>query len=199
MVLAFAVGGAALTTLILGLTTWIHQLRQPQATALTSLTLPLSLVQLQAESLAAITWATAADIPVGSFWQTGNAAPSQPQPLQLSQRPTSAPGAEATVDPPAGPPSLVPVGSILKVVSRQTSVDNIIWVRLQVCAIPSGASLDQVPQETDGTVPSAATAPDLNRRLSPPGQLGWVPERTLYRSATLLPQPNPTQSGACSP
>ena len=199
-------GGAVLVALGTGVASWIYQLRQPQATAMVSFPLPLSLVKVQANSLETMTWAVVETIQVGSFWQTGNATPlRRPQLLELSQSPAS-PGeadttseAEGAVSTPAAMSNeLVPTGSILKVVSRQTAADQTTWVRLQICSIPSGVSLDQAPQENDGDAPSAVPPPDLSRRLSSPGQSGWVLESNLYRSATFLSRPTAIQRGTCS-
>ncbi len=197
------VGGAVLVALGAAVAAWVYQLRQPPATALGSLSLPLSLVKVQENSLDVMTWAVAEAVEVGSFWQAGNATPvRRPPMLSLRSSPTSGLGAEGEPGSPTQPStatSLVPTGSILKVVNRQTLTDETTWVRLLVCAIPSGISLDQTPQETDGAVPLTANEPDLSRRLAAPGQSGWVLEQDLYRSTTLLPQPTATQRGDCIP
>lgn len=201
------IGGAAMVALMAGLATWLNQLQQPPTPALASLTLPLSLVKVQANSLDDMAWAVAEAIEVGSYWQAGHASPvRQPQNLELNRRPTPTPETTPATEPETAPssqgsgtPALVPTGSILKVVSQQTAADQTTWVRLQICSIPSGASLDQTPQETDGEIPDFATDSGLDRRLLSPGQSGWVIDRTLYRSATAIPQPTTTQRGECNP
>ncbi|WP_313887391.1 protein phosphatase 2C domain-containing protein [Nodosilinea sp. LEGE 07088] len=142
--------------------------------------------------------AATANVPVGSFWQAENGAGlgADRDPLRLSQRPTSI--AESTAMPP------VAIGSILRVISRQTAADNTDWVQLQVCSIPSGISLDQLPQEVDQETNSdqpmtAPVAPDLTQRLSAPGDKGWVQARQLYAATAFLDLVTPAQAGRCGP
>ena len=197
-------GSAALVALAAGVASWRYSLRQPQTRAITPLAALLAAVKTQGDSLDMMSWAVAEAVNVGSLWQAGTPTPvRRSQLLELSPSPTagsqSASREESAVASTTPAPVLVPTGSILKVVSRQTAADETIWIRLQVCSIPSGASLDQPPRETDGTVPSVENEPDLSRRLSSPGQSGWVLERELYRSATLLPRPTEIQRGNCTP
>ncbi|MEO1068507.1 MAG: hypothetical protein AAFW95_05225, partial [Cyanobacteria bacterium J06638_6] len=66
------------------------------------------------------------------------------------------------------------------------------------CSIPSGISLDQLPQEADDEQPVAASvAPDLNQQLSAPGDKGWVQARQLYAATAFLDLVTPTQAGQC--
>ncbi len=195
--------GTALVALAAGTVAWIRALQQPEATAMASLTLPLSIVRIQEKGLADMSWAVADEIELGSFWQTGDVSPLRSfQPLTLSPSPSVQPETNSTSTVPTtqGNPasSLVATGSILKVLSQQTTADEASWVRLQVCSIPSGASLDQAPRETDESPPTAPEEPDLSRRLSSPGQSGWTLERNLYRSATRVSQPTVSQRGNCT-
>lgn len=192
------VGGIAVTALAFGAAAWVSYRRQSPATALASLTTPLAAVIGQADGLDAMTWAITDGISVGSFWQAGvsTAAPGQVL-LPLSPTPSPQPGPNIDPNQALTTPLLVPSGSILKVVSRQTAIDETAWVRLQVCSLPSGRSLDQFPQEADEATPSGANQPDLSR-LSNSGQVGWAPAQTLWRSAMPLPQPSAIQQGTCS-
>lgn len=131
------------------------------------------------------------EVQVGSFWQSAPGAAGNGELLRLSPQPalSSAPG-----DPP-----VVATGSVLRVVSRQTTADNGDWVRLRVCSIPSGESLEQQPQETNQDPPALSTAPALGQRLLAPGEEGWVQTRQLYGAAAFLELVTPTQGGRCTP
>jgi serine/threonine protein phosphatase PrpC len=199
-------GSVLLASIAIGVAGWVYQFRQPRATAMASFTLPLSLVKVQNNSLEVMTWTLTEAIEVGSFWQAGKATPlSRPQLLELSQSPARVAEAEGAGSGDVQPStsqasmasSLVPTGSILKVMSRQTAANETLWVRLQVCSIPSGASLDQTLQETGGAA-SAENDPELSHRLSSPGQFGWVLEQDLYLAAMPVSQPTATQRGDCS-
>ncbi len=196
-------GGTLLAVLLLSVS-GISLRYSFRSIAMTSLTLPLSLVNVQQNSLEVMLWAVAGDIEVGSFWQSGNPT-SVRSPQLLNQIPFAAPDANSSSGEAGGANTpvtilndLVPTGSILKVVARQTQADETTWVRLLVCSIPSGETLDQAPQGTDGGRPSAINGSDLSRRLSSPGQYGWVSERNLYRSATPV-SPTAAQRGTCTP
>jgi len=200
-------GATALAALAIGLAAWLQHLRQPQAVAVPSLTLPLALARDQASSLEAMIWVTQDAGDVGSFWQAGYATSLRsPQPLALERSPATSeldnngPGKQSTADDPdSPPPAWVATGSILKVVNRRTTADQTDWVRLEVCSIPSGGSLNQVPQETDAAMPLMTNESELNRRLASPGQSGWVLERSLYLAATPVSQLTETQRGTCTP
>jgi serine/threonine protein phosphatase PrpC len=204
-----------LAALSAGLAAWMHQLRQPRPMAIPALTLPLAIARDQANSLAAMAWVAQSGGEVGSFWQVGHGTPFRsPQGLALQPRPVASESdrdedSNDNIEPPSTAaadalfPSMVATGSILKVENRRTSADQTNWVRLEVCSIPSGVSLDQVPQETDSVVPSmadnsVANTPELNR-LASPGDSGWVLEGSLYLAATPVDQPTTTQRGTCTP
>ncbi|PZV08846.1 MAG: hypothetical protein DCF32_03825 [Leptolyngbya sp.] len=132
------------------------------------------------------------EVAVGSFWQS--APPLSPvgnSELQLAPQPDLS----AAV----GETRAVATGSVLRVVSLQTTADNVDWARLRVCSIPSGESLDQQPQETSQPPPAPSTAPNLDQRLLAPGEEGWVQTRQLYGAATFLELVTPAQAGRCAP
>ncbi|MBW4463504.1 MAG: protein phosphatase 2C domain-containing protein [Nodosilinea sp. WJT8-NPBG4] len=132
------------------------------------------------------------EIAVGSFWQSAPplSATGNSELLQLSQQPALSATEETRA---------VATGSVLRVVSRQTTADNVDWVRLRVCSIPSGESLDQQPQETNQSSSALPTAPNLGRRLLAPGEEGWVQTRQIYGAGTLLKLVTPAQAGRCTP
>lgn len=135
---------------------------------------------------------TVVEVAVGSFWQSAPPlATADDSGLQLSQQPALSVAGEETRS--------VATGSVLRVVSRQTTADNIDWVRLRVCSIPSGESLAQQPQETNQPPPALPTPPNLGQRLSNPGEEGWVQTRQLYGAATALELVTPAQAGRCVP
>nr|WP_242024998.1 protein phosphatase 2C domain-containing protein [Leptolyngbya sp. FACHB-60] len=133
------------------------------------------------------------EIAVGSFWQSAPplSATGNSELLQLGQQP-----ALSTA---AGETRAVATGSVLRVVSRQTTADNVEWVRLRVCSIPSGESLDQQPQETNQPPSALPTAPNLGQRLLAPGEEGWVQTRQIYGAGALLKLVTPAQAGRCTP
>lgn len=137
---------------------------------------------------------------IGSYWQVsqstvtnlGKTASPQPTTLASPSPAPSSPTAEAT---------LLPAGSIVRIVSRQTTLSSGPWAHLEVCSIPSGNSLAQVPQESDQATPTDAlpdrvAAAGLN--LAEPGDQGWLAESQLYQSAVLMNQLTATQLGWCS-
>nr|WP_242026761.1 protein phosphatase 2C domain-containing protein [Phormidium tenue] len=132
------------------------------------------------------------EIAVGSFWQSAPplSATGNSELLQLGQQPALSAAEETRA---------VATGSVLRVVSRQTTADNVDWVRLRVCSIPSGESLDQQPQETNQPPSALPTAPKLGQRLLAPGEEGWVQTRQIYGAGTLLKLVTPAQAGRCTP
>ncbi len=187
-------GSIALVLATLGAVGLAFGRRQPAPLALQPLAPEWPISALSGQPLRRAALAATADIPVGSFWQTDNGASVSIAggPLRMRSQPSGAAG--SPTDLPAG--TAVATGSILRVVSRQTALDNTNWVRLQVCSIPSGASLDQLPQESDQPAPAAA--PDLNQQLMAPGAEGWVEIRQLYTAAATLDLVTPAQAGLCA-
>jgi serine/threonine protein phosphatase PrpC len=175
-----AVGLAALGGAVLALG------QRPQPLALQPLAPRLPTAELTGKSFVGGALAATAEVPVGSFWQvTGGGE----VPLSLLPQPATAPTSPVTLA----------TGSLLRVVNRQGRPDNTNWVRLQVCSIPAGNSLAQVPQESDGVTRPPAAIADLEQRLSAPGDQGWVQTRQLYSAATFLELVTPTQAGRCLP
>ncbi|MBE9107938.1 protein phosphatase 2C domain-containing protein [Nodosilinea sp. LEGE 07298] len=168
--------------------------RRPQApVALQPLQTSWSIAALAGQPLPATALAATVDVPVGSYWQSQQAATPGLETNGLLLRSQPGPPADAGVA-----NASVATGSVLRVVSRQTTADNVDWVRLRVCSIPSGASLDQRPQETSQP-PISAANPNLSQQLLAPGDEGWVQTRQLYRAAAFLELVTPAQSGRCLP
>ncbi|TVQ06318.1 MAG: hypothetical protein EA368_17290 [Leptolyngbya sp. DLM2.Bin27] len=185
-------GGMAVVLAILGTVGWVVNRRQPLPIAFQPLAVDLPLTAAAGQALHGAALAATADIPVGSFWQADNGASLgiAGGPLRLQSQPQSIPDPLDT--------AAVATGSILRVVSRQTTADNTSWVRLQICSIPSGTSLDQLPQESDQMPPAGAIVPDLNQQILAPGDDGWADIRQLYTAAAFLGLVPPAQAGLCA-
>lgn len=180
------VGGMAAVLAALGAIGLVYGRRQPPPVALQPLSVAWPTLALTGQRLTGAALAATVDVPIGSFWQSTSLRGIED--LRLLRQPGMVPAVE---------PPLVVAGSILKVVSRQTTADNGDWVRLQVCSIPSGESLEQSPQETDQTPSPLTPVPDLNQRLSAPGNEGWVQARQLYSATEVLELVTPSQAGRC--
>ncbi|NJL49250.1 MAG: serine/threonine-protein phosphatase [Leptolyngbyaceae cyanobacterium SM2_5_2] len=190
-------GGTAAALLMLAGAGWVYWQRQLQPAAITPVVGTWPLADLSGQPLQLLALALTTDISVGSFWQVGAVTPSRPLTtvLRLAPSPTLAANTEegvasASVDP------VLPTGSIVKVVSRQTLADQTDWVRLQVCSIPSGRSLAEVPTEFSSTAGGFPPA-SLTQQLTQPGDEGWVRRYHLYGAATVLDTVTPTQAGGC--
>ncbi|PSR19813.1 hypothetical protein C8255_00105 [filamentous cyanobacterium CCP3] len=193
-------GGIVVVLAVLGALAlaWERRVRAP--VALQPLQTSWSIATLMGQPLPEAALAATVDVPVGSYWQSQQAATPglEDSGLRLRSQPgpstAGLPSAPEATDGATG----VATGSVLRVVSRQTTADNVDWVRLRVCSIPSGATLDQRPQESNqSAVPTAA--PDLSQQLLAPGDEGWVQTRQLYRGAAFLDLVTPAQSGVACP
>ncbi len=197
------VGGATLALLALGGGLWAYRQRQPPPLALQALGTFWPLDALAGQPLPPLALAATAEVTLGSYWQvsTSSGSPTLREPLRLAPtvgNPGANSAAQGGTSPAASTAPLLPAGSILKVVGRQTTVDRNKWVRLQVCSIPSGASLSQAPQESGQPIPLAPPGP-LQQRLSAPGDQGWALARQLYSTASALDSVTLTQAGDCVP
>lgn len=189
-------GGIAVVLALLGAAALAWERRSQVPVALQPLQTRWSIAALAGQPLAEAALAATVDVPVGSYWQSRQAATSDLEDNGLLLR--SQPGTPTAGLTNGSGATGVATGSVLRVVSRQTTADNVDWVRLRVCSIPSGASLDQLPQESNQpSVPTAA--PDLSQQLLAPGNEGWVQTRQLYRGAAFLDLVTPAQSGRCLP
>ncbi|MBE9061031.1 PP2C family serine/threonine-protein phosphatase, partial [cf. Phormidesmis sp. LEGE 11477] len=104
-------------------------------------------------------------------------------------------------------PGTIPTGGIARVLNKQTIENQTAWVQLELCSIPSGANLSEVPAETD--VPNPANSPsanslnepestDVDRPLFvPPGSRGWTLESRLPGFAEPITDLQSTQIGSC--
>ena len=191
-------GGITVVLTVLGVAALGFVGRQPEGGPAPMALQPLSAqwpTGLGGQPLLGAALAATVDLPVGSFLQVTGAVNGDR--LTLLGQPKlglAAPGPESSALAVA-----LATGSILKVVSRQTTADAIAWVRLQVCSIPSGRSLAQRPQETDRSPLTQSAAPDLNQRLAAPGDEGWAQTRQLYGAATFLELVTPAQADRCLP
>ena len=104
-------------------------------------------------------------------------------------------------------PGTISTGGIVRILNKQTAETQGAWVQLEVCSIPSGADLTEVPVETD--TPEASNRPpdgSLNRPEStevdqplflPPGSRGWALEVQLGRLAEPITDLQSEQIGSC--
>ncbi|WP_035985128.1 protein phosphatase 2C domain-containing protein [Leptolyngbya sp. KIOST-1] len=194
-------GGMAVVLAVLGAVGLFFGRRPAVPVALRPLQRPWPLAALAGQPLPEMALAATLEVPLGSYWQSQQASSPDPNLPEIGDgrlrlRPQPVPSVQPTTA--GSAPALVATGSVLRVVSRQTTADNVDWVRVQVCSIPSGVSLDQQPQET--TQPTAPAPPlDLSQQLLAPGDEGWVEVRHLYRTAAFLELVTPAQSGRCQP
>ncbi len=77
--------------------------------------------------------------------------------------------------------SLLPTPSVVKIMSRQETQDNQLWVQLQVCSVDASE------------VPSDRAYPTVQ-----PGDEGWVLQTALPTLATPLLDTTPAQQGLCT-
>ncbi|HEY9762770.1 MAG TPA: protein phosphatase 2C domain-containing protein [Trichocoleus sp.] len=139
-------------------------------------------------------------VTAGSFWQVNSstATPTSPNgagPLTLQPVPESPDPAAVQKNAP-----LLPVGSILKVISRRVTPEQTSWVLLQICSLSSELSPIDAPQETDTSAlpePSTAPSPTPAPQLAQPGSEGWILEPQFTSAATVVRNITPTQQGGC--
>lgn len=165
-------------------------------------------------------------ISVGSFWQVNRTAPPPTETNEPETRETDPQAVEQLrFHPLPGDPapaleelenaSLIPVGSILKVISSITTPDNVRWVRLQICSVPTDTFLTdtsstdtlstdtlltEAPQESDAdraTVEAEGATTILSQQLAQSGEGGWLLESQLVESATLMGEVTQTQKAHC--
>lgn len=128
-------------------------------------------------------------VSLGSLWQLRASSPghvSDGLRLVPSPQPGTIPGSP-----------MIGAGSIVRVTRIQTLADQTRWARLQVCSIPSGLSLAQMPQETNQPLSRRNSAGSLEGSLTPPGSQGWVRAYLLQQLADLLDSATRTQVGQC--
>ncbi|MEO0708087.1 MAG: protein phosphatase 2C domain-containing protein [Cyanobacteria bacterium J06649_5] len=134
--------------------------------------------------------------------------------------PNPVPDSEAEVNVITG---TIPTGGIVKVVKKQTTPDQSAWVQLKLCSIPSGATLNDVPTETDepsangsatngntadgsaangSAAASALNTPDSvgaeQSLILPPGSEGWAIENQIAAVSENIENLQPTQAGQCA-
>ena len=130
------------------------------------------------------------EVTIGSYWQVRTTIPESVEVLALTSNPAaSSRSANGAV---------VPAGSILRVLDHLASPDQQIWVRLQICSIPSGLSLAEAPQESDTSALIPPTISPSLQRLAQPGDEGWLLKAQFGLSARPLNSLRPTQQGMCS-
>lgn len=125
----------------------------------------------------------ATEINPGSYWQVRSVVAPRTSlgaegegPIRLAfwQRPEGAPEAASSPD-----GTMIPVGSVLQVIQRQDMATGDTWVYLQVCSVPAGPSIDQIPTGVA------------------PGSRGWLPTAQLGASAIAISNPSSPQQGTC--
>jgi serine/threonine protein phosphatase PrpC len=142
-------------------------------------------------------------------------------PNQASREPTAAEASQLRLYPnptlvERSIPGTLPAGSIVQVMEK-VSAEQTKWVRIKLCSIPSGASLSEVPAETDSPKPdlsqtdspktdTGSASGDLNRSgaepineptiLSPDSD-GWAVEGNVAAVADNVKTLQPTQLGNC--
>ncbi|MFK8182907.1 MAG: PP2C family serine/threonine-protein phosphatase [Phormidesmis sp.] len=109
-------------------------------------------------------------------------------------------------NPTVGPndiPGAIPTGGIVKVVEQRTA-DQTEWARVQLCSIPSGESIEDVPSESDVPQPEVSGAgdplvtPPTNQPLIlPPDAKGWAVVSQLAAVAENIQDLDLTQQGRC--
>ncbi|MGB7087686.1 MAG: protein phosphatase 2C domain-containing protein [Phormidesmis sp.] len=105
---------------------------------------------------------------------------------------------------------VIPTGGIVKVLSKQTADDRSKWVQLKLCSIPSGATLGDIPAETDSAQPASPIA-SPNQPLNQPesvatdqplildvGSEGWAIESKVAAASERIKDLQPSQEGDCS-
>ncbi|MEB3355454.1 MAG: protein phosphatase 2C domain-containing protein [Synechococcales bacterium] len=104
-------------------------------------------------------------------------------------------------------PGVVPLGSIVQILSKQKVSGQEQWVRLKICSTPSAPpqALLSSPAASTPANPSVATAPETplpsdasTLPVLQPGQVGWLEELAIAPQTPLDPSLSPPQLGACS-
>ncbi len=100
----------------------------------------------------------------------------------------------------------MPSGSIAQVVEQATE-GNTQWVRLTLCSIPSGASLADVPAETDAlpldqeSSPTGLSDPEALSADQPlpldAGKKAWAVKSSIASASENIKDLQPTQRGSC--
>lgn len=133
--------------------------------------------------------------------------------LQIRQ--LSDPSAAATLldtdRPPVPPPAaaidvperLLSIGSVVRVVSRQETTDNQLWVRLEVCSVPpSSTSTEETaipaPPTSVANSETSTENPGSVIPIAQPGNQGWLRETDLPIFAERLLDTSITQQGLCT-
>ncbi|MBF2036325.1 MAG: protein phosphatase 2C domain-containing protein [Leptolyngbyaceae cyanobacterium T60_A2020_046] len=119
--------------------------------------------------------------------------------LQIQVLPEASNGAEAHLLLGATPPGAeavmrrsLPVGTVVEVMTRQTTPDDEQWVQLRVCQVPALS-----PEPTPDTAPDASPpSADMTPRAQP-GDEGWIRDRALRPIARQTLDTSPTQQGMC--
>jgi len=96
-------------------------------------------------------------------------------PITLLPNPSRSPDPDTTR-------SIVPIGSVLEVISQQQTGLDQLWLGVKVCSLaqPSPAHRSTVPQ-----------------RIAQPGELGWVPEAAIAPFVTVNVSLTQAQLGTC--
>jgi len=140
---------------------------------------------------------TPGDLSVGDFLQIQQLPDGDTSATLITTDSPPSADAPAAIDPPK---RQLPVGSIVQVVSRQQTPNDLLWVRLEVCTMATTA---EPPSEAEDTSsPVAADTPnasgDRPLPLAAPGDSGWLLETALPEFARRVLDTTPAQQGLCT-
>ena len=125
-----------------------------------------------------------------------SAVPAGPAPgLAPSSAPSSAPSPPPSAGP-VEPVGVIAAGSVLQVLTQQSSSQQESWIKLRVCSLPPNspsASLPVLPPVLPpGELPPAPPAPLAPMLQS--GQTGWIREAEIAPQAVAVEPPNQPQA-----
>lgn len=98
-----------------------------------------------------------------------------------------------TATPPTPPPAvglpkrILPMGSIVRVVSRQKTPNEELWIQLEVCAVTANSFNPSLTPENSAAVSGQSASEDAVAQplpLAQSGEQGWFPENVLSIVAT---------------
>jgi serine/threonine protein phosphatase PrpC len=175
MLALWLLGGVALYGLIPDVRAWVDEI-VGQSPNLSTASSPPNSVSPPTSTSPVSPASPLAVLSIGSLVQL--TATESAAGLSLQPQPGQSPSLTPSVNNVAQSASAVPAGAVLQIAQRQTSPTAGVWLQLKVCSLPPGVAALRVAQ---------------------PGELGWVPERTLapiVRGGLTL---TATELGTCAP
>lgn len=152
---------------------------------------------------------TATNLEVGTLVQLSQASQSDTAaPILVSRPPQQSPSpspaaqttpAEAT---PVQPVGLIPIGTVLEVLRKQSLSQQESWVELRVCSTPTGDSPESAPAAAPASpvetpAPAAPATPEPVPFVQA-GQIGWIQEAEILDQVTTKTALTPEQQQTCS-